>query len=64
MKTKIYNLKDIVLSGKYKGETIQNLMNIDIQYVICLIEEQKIELDNEAFEYYQTKIDSEIGELS
>lgn len=64
MKAKVYSLKSLILSGKYKDEIVKNIMDIDIQYMICLIEEQKIELDNEAFEYYQTKIDNEITELS
>lgn len=54
---KIYSLKDTVLFGKYKGESIQDIIDHDIDYVTYLIEEQMFELDNKAYEYYESRID-------
>lgn len=54
---KIYSLEDTVLFGKYKGETIHDIIDHDIGYVDYLIEEQMFELDNKAYEYYESKID-------
>jgi hypothetical protein len=52
---KIYSLEDTILFGKYKGEIIEDIIDHDIGYINYLIEEQMLELDNKAYEYYERK---------
>lgn len=51
--SKILSLDSVLTFGKYRGFTVREILFQDIQYLDWLIEERKIELDNEAFETIQ-----------
>lgn len=55
---KMYNLDDTILFGKYKDETILDIIETDIQYITYLIENHEFELDSEAYNYYQGKLEN------
>lgn len=48
-----FNLDHEFASGKYKGHTVQEVIEIDRSYITWCMENLKgWELDNEAYEYY------------
>jgi hypothetical protein len=53
---KSYELTDVVLFGKYKDKTIEEIINIDVEYITYLIEHHEFELTMEALNYYHEKI--------
>lgn len=52
---KVYSLEDKLMWGKYKGESVEDIIDHDVNYISYLMEEQGIELDNEAYEYYSRR---------
>ena len=50
---KIYRLNTTIFFGKYKGMTLQQIIETDYQYVRYLINECDKELDNEAYEFLE-----------
>lgn len=55
-----YELTDYIGFGKYKGQkvTIEYLIEYEIGYMQWLVENQKIDLSDEAFEYYQEELEN------
>lgn len=49
----VYGLDDSLTFGKYSGSQLYEVFDVDLKYIEYLIEENLIELDNEAFEQYR-----------
>jgi hypothetical protein len=50
---KVYSLDTIIHFGKYRGVTLQNIIESDWEYVRYLINQCNKELDNPAYEYLE-----------
>ena len=52
----ILTLDSEIKFGKYEGSTIEWILDNDTGYIDYMLNEQIIELDNEAYEYYKTEM--------
>lgn len=50
----IFGLDDEIPFGKYRGVEMYEVFEKDISYITYCIEENLIELDNEAFQQYES----------
>lgn len=53
-----YSLDDQLSFGRYKGSELYQVLTVDPKYIESLIENQEIELDNEAFEMFQNCLEN------
>jgi hypothetical protein len=53
---KPFSLEDTIPFGKYAGTKIRVLLFQDISYVVWLIENTDFQLDNAAFEKYESLV--------
>lgn len=54
----IYSLDDQLDFGVYKGSELYQVLTTDPRHIESLIENQEIELDNEAYEMFQNCLEN------
>lgn len=52
-KAKLFNRNKIFKFGKYKGCTLEQVIDVDIEYLKFLMEHSIIELDKDALDYLE-----------
>lgn len=54
---RVLGLRDAMPFGKFKGRTIEDVIDEDIGYVTWLLEDTRVELSTEAEVEYQSRLD-------